>query len=486
MRPRKSRSSRHASRRPPASGRKPSSQLPAHTVDASAEALLVFHRRFEACFRRREQRHWSLFYLCGQLSNLERKTIEAMVLNLRSADANAGRDLERFMSESRWDQPRMIEQQQVIAAEWLGEPDGVVIADGSGFPKQGEQSVGVAYQYCGHLGKVANCQQGVFLVYASARGQAFLDAQLYLPEDWFTQAYQARWQACRIPAEWSFRTEPQVALDLMVQLVQRAVVPFRWVTADETYGKSPVFLDGIEQLGKWFLVEVPTDTRVWLRTPAIEPPGQGLLGRPRTRPRVARTTAAPREVRDLAAGIPKSKWTRRIIKEGSKGPLVAEFAFLRATTLRDKLPGPRVWLIFRRTLGPTRELKVYFSNAPTTCPRSEFIRVSGMRWPVETALEDGKGEVGMDHYETRTWPAWHRHMAHTALAHLFLVGLCLQWQKKSGLDRAPGPPVDRAGDRRCRPALTRRARHRALSAMPQSRGLLLASPAHLEEAAPAS
>lgn len=480
MRPRKSRSSRHASRRPPASGRKPMSKLPTHTVDASAEVLLAFHERFAACFGRREQRHWSLFYLCGQLSNLPRKTIEAMVLNLRSADANAGRDLERFLSEGRWDQAGMIEEQQVIAAEWLGEPDGVIIADGSGFPKQGDQSVGVAYQYCGHLGKVANCQQGVFLVYASARGHAFLDAQLYLPEAWFTQVYQARWQACRIPAELSFRTEPQVALDMIAQLVQRAVVPFRWVTADETYGKSPIFLDGIEQLGKWFLVEVPTDTRVWLRTPAVEPAGQGLLGRPRTRPRVARSAPAPREVKALAANLPKSQWMRRVIKQGSKGPLVAEFAFLRATTLRDTLPGRRVWVILRRSLGAARELKVYFSNAPTTCPRSEFIRVSGMRWPVETALEDGKGEVGMDHYETRTWPAWHRHMAHTALAHLFLVGLCVPWQKKPGLDRAPGPPVDRAGHRRGRPTLTRRARHRALSPVPQSRGLLFASQAYLE------
>jgi len=482
MRPRQNRSPHYARHRPPASGRIPSPKLPAHTVEASAEALLAFHCRFEACFRRREQRQWSLFYLCGQLSNLDRKTIEAMVLNLRGAEANGVRDLERFMSEGRWDQPGMIQLQQVVAAEWLGEATGVVIADGSGFPKQGDQSVGVAYQYCGHLGKVANCQQGVFLVYAGARGHAFLDAQLYLPEEWFTQAYQARWQACRIPVEQPFRTEPQVALDMIAQLVQRAVVPFRWVAADETYGKSPVFLDGIERLGKWFLGEVPTDTRVWLRTPAIEPPGQGLLGRPRTRPRVARTAAAAREVRDLAADVPKEHWKRATIKEGSKGPLVAEFAFLRATTLRDSLPGPRVWVIFRRTLGSAPELKVYFSNAPTTCPRSEFIRVSGMRWPVETALKDGKGEVGMDHYETRTWLAWHRHMAHTALAHLFLVGLCLRWQKKSGLDHPPGPPVDRPSHRRRRPTLTRRPRHPALSATSQSRGLLFASQAHPETA----
>ncbi len=477
MRTRNSRSHRTGQRRPPASGRRPSSRLPVQVIEASAEALLDLHQRFAACFRRREQRAWSLFYLCGQLANLNRKTIEAMVLNLRGAAGNAVRDLQRFMGEGRWDQPGMIEQQQVVVAEGLGAPDGVVIADGSGFPKQGDQSVGVAPQYCGHLGKVANCQQGVFLVYASARGHAFLDAQLYLPEAWFTRAYRARWKACRIPAEQTFRTEPQLALEMIARLVQRAVVPFRWVTADETYGKSPIFLDGIESLGRWSrsVAEVPVDTRVWLRTPRIEPPGPSLIGAPRTRPRVALNAATPQEVKHLAAALPKSSWTRKRIKEGSKGPLMAEFAFLRATTLRAGLPGPRVWVIFRRTLGVSAELKVYFSNAPTTCPPGEFVRLSGMRWPVETALEEGKNELGMDHYETRTWPAWHRHMAHTFLAHLFLVGLCRLWQKKSGLDRRPGTPVDRPGHRRSRSSITRRHYHLAISATPQPRGLSFTS-----------
>lgn len=200
---------------------------------------------------------------------------------------------------------------------------------------------------------------------------------------------------------------------------------------------------------------------------------------------MARSAPAPQEVRALAAQLPKAAWMRRVIKQGSKGPLVAAFACLRATTVRDELPGPRRWVIFRRSLSASRELKVYLSNALTTCPHSEFIRVSGMRWPVETALEDGKGEVGMDHYETRTWLAWHRHMAHAAVAHLFLVNLCVQWQEKSSLDRAPGPPSDRAGYRRGRPPLTRRARHRALPPMSQSRCLSFASQAHLEEAQPA-
>jgi SRSO17 transposase len=467
-------------RRPPASGRKPSPKLPAHTVDASAGELITFHRMFQACFRRREQRQWSLFYLCGLLSNMERKTIEAMVLTLYGAQANAVRDLHRFMSEGRWDQPRVIEQSQTLVGQWLGEPAGVVIADGSGFPKQGEHSVGVAYQYCGHLGKVANCQQGAFVVYASSRGYAFLDERLYLPEEWFTAAYRERWQACRIPEGQSFRSEPELALEMITALVQRAVVPFQWVTADEAYGKSPVFCDGIATLGKWYLVEVPADTRVWLHTPAIEPPGQGLLGRPRLHPRVARNAPRPREVRELVTSLPKSNWIRRIIKQGSKGPVVAEFAFVRATCLREGLPGPRVWLVFRRTLGAKPEIKSFFSNAPTPCPRSEFIRVSGLRWPIETALEEGKGEAGMDHYETRTWPGWHRHMAHTFLAHLFLMRLRLLWQKKSRTHHGSGTPTHRTGYRRRSSSLTRGARYPVLSTTAQLCGLLFSPQTHLE------
>jgi SRSO17 transposase len=356
----------------------------------------------------------------------------------------------------------------------------VVIADGSGFPKQGGHSVGVAHQYCGHLGKVANCQQGAFVVYASSRGYAFLDERLYLPEEWFTAAYRERWQACRIPEDQSFRSEPELALEMITALAQRAVVPFQWVTADEAYGKSPVFCDGIAALGKWYLMEVPADTRVWLRTPAIEPPGQGLLGRPRLHPRVARHAPQPREVRELVTRLPKSNWIRRIIKQGSKGPVVAEFAFVRATCLREALPGPRVWLVFRRTLGAKPEIKFYFSNASTLCPRGELIRVSGLRWPVETALAEGKGEGGMDHYETRTWPGWHRHMAHTFLAHLFLMRLRLLWQKKSRTHHGSGTPAHRPGYRRSSLSLTRRTRDFALSAMSQPCGLLFSPQTDLE------
>jgi hypothetical protein len=151
---------------------------------------------------------------------------------------------------------------------------------------------------------------------------------------------------------------------------------------------------------------------------------------------VAKNAPRARELRDIAVSLPKSAWARYTFKEGSKGPMVAEFAFLRVTTVRDKLPGPRVWAVFRRSLEPQPEVKFYLSNAPLTCARYELAQLSGLRWPVETALEEGKGEVGMDHYETRSWRGWHHHMAHTFLAHLFLMRLRLVFKKTPALTTA--------------------------------------------------
>jgi SRSO17 transposase len=299
----------------------------------AADELQVFHRQFQPLFPRREQRAWSLLYLCGQLSNLERKTIEPMVLSLIGADRNAIRGLQQFIGQGEWDAAPLMIQVQSLVSSWLGEEDGVVIVDGSGFPKQGKYSVGVAHQYCGHLGKIANCQEGVFLVYASRQGYAFVDERLYVPEEWFSPVSRKRWKACGIPETLVFHTEPELGLEMIRSLVQRGAILFRWVTCDESYGKIPAFLDGIATLGKWYLAEAPADTRVWLRTPAIEPPGRGLLGRPRTHPRVKRTAPRPLELRALSAQLPRTAWQRRKIQEGSKGPLRVELAFVRVTSV---------------------------------------------------------------------------------------------------------------------------------------------------------
>ncbi|HEU0292167.1 MAG TPA: IS701 family transposase [Anaerolineales bacterium] len=390
---------------PPASGQRPklvTRQDGRHAVNE----LIGYHRQFEQFFRRQEQSDWSWFYLCAQLSNLERKTIEPMVLLLLGAHPHAVRNLQRFMSESSWDcRPPMIHLQALVA-KWLGERDAVVIVDGSGFPKQGKHSIGVAHQYCGHLGKIANCQQGVFLAYASRQGYSFLDERLYLPQEWFAADHRQKRQACGLPAAVKFQTEAELALEMLQELNERGVVPFQWVAYDESYGKNPAFLAATAALHKWYLAEVPSDTRVWLCTPRIEEPGQGAMGRPRLHRRVRRTAPAPEEVRALILRLPRTAWHRHWIQAGSKGPLLAEFAVLRVTPIQDRLPGFRQWLICRRSLGAHAEVKFYLSNAPSHCTTQELVRVSGLRWPIETTLQEAKGEVGMDHYEVRTWLGW--------------------------------------------------------------------------------
>lgn len=436
------RPARRGVNQPPASGRKTSPRLTARDVVTSAEELRTYHQQFASVFQRREQRQWSLLYLCGQLSNEVRKTMEPMVLSLCGDEANVVRAVQHYIGHGRWEAGAAIRRCQQLAATWLGEPDGpdgVVIVDGSGFPKQGPDSVGVARQYCGALGKVANCQAGVFAVYVTRRGYTFLDERLYVHETWFGDDHRQQRQQCGLPDTTVFRTEPALALEMIEALVEHNEVPFRWVTGDERFGQNPGFLDGVAAQGKWYLAEVPVTTQVWLRRPTIEPPGHGPFGRPRTRPRVAASAPRPLSVRALGDRVPTAIWKRYVIKQGAKGELVAEFAFQRVTVMRDELPGPRVWLVFRRSLTQPPEYKYYLSNAPTTCPPDELVRVSGLRWPIETALEEGKGEVGLDHYETRTWLGWHHHMAQSFMAHLFLIHLRLVFEKESGSHHGPSP-----------------------------------------------
>ena len=428
---------------PPASGQPPTVKLTPQDRDLICQTLIDYHQQFQGDFQRREQYQWSMLYLCGQLSNLERKTIESIVLGLKGPDPNAVRAVQEFIGQGHWSAEGIIKHHQHLVAESLGDPQGTVIVDGSGFPKQGQHSAGVARQYCGAVGKVTNCQEGVFLVYASRHGYAFLNGRLYLPQEWFDAEHRQRWTACDIPGDLQFHTEPELALQMVQTLVTDQRIPFQWVTCDEHFGQNPGFLEGIVALGKWYLAEVPSDTRVWLRTPSVEPPGRGPLGRTRLHPRVKLNAPRARELRELAASLPPSAWKRFTIQEGGKGPMVADFAFLRVTTMRDRLPGPRAWAVFRRNLEVPPELKFYLSNAPTTCNERQFVNLSGQRWPIETTFEEGKGEVGMDHYETRTWCGWHHHMAQTFLAHHFLMCVRLQLKKTTGLDYGPSAPVSR-------------------------------------------
>jgi len=453
-------------------------------IDASADELVAYLRLWRDTWPRREQREWSAFYLCGQLADLERKTIEPMVLMLKGPDENAMRGLQQFIGQSSWAVPAKWERLQQLVGGWLGEPDAVLILDGSGFPKRGPASAGVAPQYCGALGKIANCQEGVFAVYASGSGYAFVEGRLYVPDRWFGAEYAARRKACSLPTDLAFQTEPEIALAMLTDVLAAGHLSFQWVTADEHFGENPAFLDGIAATGQWYQVEVPVTTRVWLRTPAIQPPGPGLLGRPRLHPRVAPNAPRPIELKALAAQLPRSAWQRYPLKEGSRGPLESDFAFVRVTAVRDSLPGPRQWATFRRSLTDPTQIKCFLSNAPTTCPFAQLVRVSGLRWPIETALEEGKGEVGLDHYETRSWQGWHHHVLHASMAHLFLMRLRLAFKKKPGPHDHPSPPAGGLRHPTAQPTPGRSRRADPLPPAAQPCCLSLAPQTHARSASP--
>jgi SRSO17 transposase len=419
---------------PPPSGQAPSENLARRDAKRLASELSDYYAEYAPLFARSEQREWAQLYMRGQLSDLERKSIEPMVLRERGKDINAVRAVQQFIGEGAWDDDRILERHQQLVAQDLGEPDATAILDGSGFPKKGEHSVGVQWQYCGALGKIANCQQGVFLAYASSRGYTFLDRRLYMPESWFDKAHAAKRKKCGVPKKLVFKTEPALGLEMLTRINERGVVPFAWVNADEHYGMNPDFLDGVASLGKWYFAEVPCTTMVWPGDVEILPAGPGQAGnlktgRPRSGPRVAKKEPPPQELRQIGAWLPAEAWKRFTIKEGAKGPITADFAFVRAVSKRGRRPGDEVWVIFRRSTSDPADIKYYLSNAPAKIAKTDLVRQAGLRWPVETALEEGKSELGMDHYETRTWRGWHHHMTLTFLAHHFLVRLRLKMKK---------------------------------------------------------
>jgi len=415
---------------PPPSGRPPDHNLAPRDVEALAPELVAYHAHFAPLFQRSEQRSWALAYLHGQLLELDRKSIEPMALALEGGDVQG---MQQFISVGPWDDQRVLEKHQELVAETLGDAEtGALILDGCDFPKQGTYSVGVARQWCGALGKVANCQASVVACYASKHGFTLVDRRLYLHKSWFTPEYRSRWERCGIPDDISFHTRPELAAEVVSTLARRKVLPFRWVTCDEAYGTNPAFLDAISALDLYYFAEVPHDTRVWLERPPTAVPTRGKRGPAPQRERVMAQAPAPLRVDTLAAQVPPAQWQRWQIKEGAKGPMVAEFAFLRVVPVRGDLPGPESWLVLRRSLGATPELKPYLCNAPVSTRQSKLVWASGMRWPVETAIKESKGEVGLDQYEVRGWVGWHHHTTLSFLAHHFLVRQRCRMGKKIG------------------------------------------------------
>ena len=385
--------------------------------------LRAYHAIYSPLFQRREQREWSARYIHGLLLELPRKSIEPMVLALDGVNRNAVRAMQQFLSEGAWDDDAILARHWQEVEQDLGDDDGVLILDGSDFPKQGTESVGVKRQYCGELGKRANCQAGVFLGYASQHGYTMLDRRLYLPQEWVEDAaYADRRKVCGVPADIAFTTKPMLGWAMIQAVHAAATLRCRWVACDEGFGRDTTFLDHSAGLELWYYAEVPHDTQVWRERPAAAVPPWSGRGRKPIRAQVVAGAAEAQPVAQLAAALPARMWSRQIIKEGSKGPVVADFAALRVVAVRDSLPGPAVWLILRHNV-LTGELKTYLSNAPADTSLATLVRMSGRRWPIETCFEEGKQYLGMGDYEVRSWRGWHHHMTLCILAHFFLVRL---------------------------------------------------------------
>jgi len=401
----------------------PALNLSPQEVEALIEELHAYHAIYSPLFRRQEQRQWSEQYMHGLLLELPRKSIEPMVLALEGAHRNTVRAMQQFLSEGAWEDDPILQRHWQEVDRDLGDDEGVLTLDGSDFPKQGTESVGVKRQYCGELGKRANCQAGVFLGYASQQGYTLLDRRLYLPQEWVEdEAYAERRKACRVPVDSVFTTKPMLG-GAMIQAVQQAgTLRCRWVACDEAFGRDTTLLDHIARLGLWYYAEVPHDTQVWRERPATMLPAWSGRGRQPTREQVVAGAPKAQPVALLAATLPVRLWSRHTIKEGSKGPIVADFVAVRVVAVRAGLPGPEDWLILRRNV-LTGELKTYLSNASADTPLPTLVRLSGMRWPIETCFEEGKQNLGMGDYEVRSWRGWHHHLTLCILAHFFLVRL---------------------------------------------------------------
>jgi SRSO17 transposase len=398
-------------------------------VEGFMDELQEFQSAFHDCFPRSEPRTHFFDYMVGQFSKLERKSIEPMA---RRVEGGTIRGMQRFISDALWDEEQMLWNYHHLVADEMGDPDGVLMFDETGFVKKGNHSVGVARQYCGTLGKVENCQVGVFAAYASRHGYALVDKQLFLPEKWFDEDHKERRSECNVPNELSFQSKPQLAAAMLEAIAHEGLLPFKYIVADCLYGNSPDFLDAVDGcVGLTALVAIPSETRCWLQRPQTEDKRYRYKGEARSKRVVVDPAREPSPVAALAARLPASSWYRRKVSEGTKGPIEYEFARQRVTLCKDGLPDRTVWLVIKRTLGADPVYSYAISNAPASAPLRTFVWLSGVRWAIEQCFEEGKTELGLDHYEVRKYPGWHHHMLTTMLAHFFLWHLKLHLGKKS-------------------------------------------------------
>ena len=423
---------------------------PALFADARWQ-LADFHRRFAPLFGRPEARRRGEQYLRGLVvQQTDRRNAENLAEAIPGATPRA---LQRFLTEAPWEAEAVIAALQAYVADRLTAPDAVFVLDETGFPKQGTKSVGVARQYCGALGKIANCQVGVFVAYTSLLGTALVDHRLYLPERW--TADRDRRAAAGVPEDVGFATKAELGLVMLRQARAHGHLASRWVTADEAYGQVPSFRDALDAEGWRYVLEMPLPTPVFAAAATAALPAWTGRGRPPSKPRLGDGTRPAQPIAALLAAVPERDWRTLTVAEGAQGPRAYQFVAHRVRESRDRLPGRACWLVLRRNLDGT-ESKAYCSNAPADTPLLQLATVGAQRWAIETAFQQGKGEAGLDEYEVRGWIGWHHHVTLVLLAAAFLLTIQQAWGGKAAPDHGaagdagaartpPAPSLDARG-----------------------------------------
>jgi SRSO17 transposase len=383
-----------------------------HTATARIQRLVRWLEQFKSCFGHRAQLMALRTYVQGVFSDSERKSMQAMLA--RVTEPIAYQAFQHFITHAPWDAERVWRRLRAV----IPERRGVLILDGTSFPKQGPHSVGAARQYCGALGKIANCQVATTVALWTGARAWFLGAALYLPESWRTD--DAR-QRARIPASVVFHEKWRHGLRLLRQ-VRAAGFTLTAVLADAEFGDVTAFRAALHRLRVPYALGISSDLTVFAVRPRLVVPGVPRRGRGRARWQMARPlTAIP--VRDLIAQLPRTAWRRVSWRNGSQPRRAARFAAVRVTPARHWQSGrlaPEIWLLGEAETGRTRRLRYYFVNLPADRSVRALVRLAHQRWAIEQQYQELKSELGLDHFEGRTYPGWHHHVVLTAIAHAYI------------------------------------------------------------------
>jgi SRSO17 transposase len=395
-------------------------------------------KQFDDCFGRKDTRGHMPKYVEGQLSDLLRKSVEPMALKV----GVPVRTLQEFLSQHEWDHLKMRDRlQQLVSQEHRGEVIGIV--DETSMAKKGDQTPGVQRQYCGAVGKQDNCIVVVDLAYAVGDFHCLLDGELFLPESWSND--RARCRKAGIPDDLVYRPKSDIALELYDQARSNGVV-FDWLTFDEWYGAKPEFLRALDRRGQNYVAEVHKHLMAWIDPPRVttRPFRRKKRGRGRKVPRLVAGGGKAQHVEDLLKHHPALRdqpWERWRVKDGEKGPMVWEVKHVIIYPKNEQgLPDRPHHLLVCRSLLEPDEIKFFLSNAPPAITVEKLLQVAFSRWRVERCFEDGKGEVGLDHYEGRTYVGLKRHWILSAVSYLFLANVHASLRgKKSRTHGLPSP-----------------------------------------------